>query len=145
MRDMLEARKQGDTAFRDKDFKTAIDYYSQVWSFIYCSSMNNKMITLWNWTWNLKSKAISWVADWEKVVTNWISIWKFVFYRCVIFLWSIIDRWFFGYWKYFAKAGSIFSFGILTKQQILVNCHHTLLSARFGPHKLPLLCPLCSL
>lgn len=29
MRDMLEARKQGDTAFRDKDFKTAIDYYSQ--------------------------------------------------------------------------------------------------------------------
>lgn len=46
MRDMLEARKQGDTAFRDKDFKTAIDYYSQVWSFIYCSSMNNKMMKL---------------------------------------------------------------------------------------------------
>lgn len=30
MRDMLEARKQGDYAFRDKDFKTAIDYYTQV-------------------------------------------------------------------------------------------------------------------
>ncbi|KAJ4715876.1 Kinase family protein [Melia azedarach] len=29
MRDMLEARKQGDYAFRDKDFKTAIDYYTQ--------------------------------------------------------------------------------------------------------------------
>jgi hypothetical protein len=30
MRDMLEARKRGDHAFRDKDFKTAIDNYSQV-------------------------------------------------------------------------------------------------------------------
>lgn len=30
MRDMLEARKRGDYAFRDKDFKTAIDNYSQV-------------------------------------------------------------------------------------------------------------------
>lgn len=30
MRDMLEARKRGDFAFRDKDFKTAIDCYSQV-------------------------------------------------------------------------------------------------------------------
>ncbi|GMH02917.1 hypothetical protein Nepgr_004756 [Nepenthes gracilis] len=29
MRDMLEARKRGDYAFRDKDFKTAIDCYSQ--------------------------------------------------------------------------------------------------------------------
>ncbi|KAL4364381.1 hypothetical protein HN51_023481 [Arachis hypogaea] len=29
MRDMLEARKRGDCAFRDKDFKTAIDNYSQ--------------------------------------------------------------------------------------------------------------------
>ncbi|XP_039064271.1 serine/threonine-protein kinase BSK1-like isoform X2 [Hibiscus syriacus] len=29
MRDMLEARKRGDVAFRDKDFKTAIDCYSQ--------------------------------------------------------------------------------------------------------------------
>lgn len=29
MRDMLEARKRGDLAFRDKDFKTAIDLYSQ--------------------------------------------------------------------------------------------------------------------
>lgn len=30
MRDMLEARKRGDLAFRDRDFKTAIDCYSQV-------------------------------------------------------------------------------------------------------------------
>lgn len=30
MRDMLEARKRGDLAFRDKDFRTAIDCYSQV-------------------------------------------------------------------------------------------------------------------
>lgn len=30
MRDMLEARKRGDLAFRDKDFKAAIEYYSQV-------------------------------------------------------------------------------------------------------------------
>ncbi|CAD5176254.1 unnamed protein product [Musa acuminata subsp. malaccensis] len=29
MRDMLEARKRGDFAFRDKDFKTAIECYSQ--------------------------------------------------------------------------------------------------------------------
>jgi BR-signaling kinase len=29
MRDMLEARKRGDLAFRDKDFKTAIDCYTQ--------------------------------------------------------------------------------------------------------------------
>ncbi|WCJ39984.1 BR-signaling kinase 1 [Euphorbia peplus] len=29
MRDMLESRKRGDFAFRDKDFKTAIDCYSQ--------------------------------------------------------------------------------------------------------------------
>ncbi|KAI4388503.1 hypothetical protein MLD38_000824 [Melastoma candidum] len=29
IRDMLEARKRGDLAFRDKDFKTAIDCYSQ--------------------------------------------------------------------------------------------------------------------
>ncbi|PWA58289.1 eukaryotic elongation factor 2 kinase [Artemisia annua] len=29
MRDMLEARKRGDHAFRDKDFKAAIDFYSQ--------------------------------------------------------------------------------------------------------------------
>ncbi|KAG1355358.1 putative Serine/threonine-protein kinase BSK1 [Cocos nucifera] len=29
MRDMLDARKRGDFAFRDKDFKTAIDCYSQ--------------------------------------------------------------------------------------------------------------------
>lgn len=30
MRDMLEARKRGDQSFRDKDFKAAIDFYSQV-------------------------------------------------------------------------------------------------------------------
>jgi hypothetical protein len=30
MRDMLDARKRGDSAFREKDFKTAIDCYSQV-------------------------------------------------------------------------------------------------------------------
>ena len=30
MRDMLEARKRGDLAFHDKDFKIAIDCYSQV-------------------------------------------------------------------------------------------------------------------
>ncbi|VAH05925.1 unnamed protein product [Triticum turgidum subsp. durum] len=30
MRDMLDARKQGDFAFRDKDFKAAIDCYTQV-------------------------------------------------------------------------------------------------------------------
>ncbi|KAJ9178758.1 hypothetical protein P3X46_010615 [Hevea brasiliensis] len=29
MRDMLESRKRGDFAFRDKDFKTAVDCYSQ--------------------------------------------------------------------------------------------------------------------
>jgi hypothetical protein len=30
MRDMLDARKRGDSAFKDKDFKAAIDCYSQV-------------------------------------------------------------------------------------------------------------------
>ncbi|RRT69110.1 hypothetical protein GW17_00004889 [Ensete ventricosum] len=30
MRDILDARKRGDFAFRDKDFKTAIECYSQV-------------------------------------------------------------------------------------------------------------------
>lgn len=30
MRDMLDARKRGDFAFKDKDFKAAIDCYSQV-------------------------------------------------------------------------------------------------------------------
>ncbi|XVF68039.1 hypothetical protein PTKIN_Ptkin10aG0171000 [Pterospermum kingtungense] len=29
MRDMLDARKRGDSAFRDKDFRTAVDCYSQ--------------------------------------------------------------------------------------------------------------------
>ena len=31
MRDMLDARKRGDFAFRDKDFETAIDCYTQVY------------------------------------------------------------------------------------------------------------------
>lgn len=31
MKEMLDARKRGDSAFRDKDFRTAIDNYSQVW------------------------------------------------------------------------------------------------------------------
>lgn len=35
MRDMLDARKRGDLAFRDKDFKNAIDCYSQVYSRLY--------------------------------------------------------------------------------------------------------------
>lgn len=30
MKDMLDARKRGDQAFREKDFKMAIDCYSQV-------------------------------------------------------------------------------------------------------------------
>lgn len=30
MRDILEARKRGDLAFRDKEFRTAIDCYSEV-------------------------------------------------------------------------------------------------------------------
>jgi hypothetical protein len=30
MRDMLDARKRGDSAFREKDFKAAIDCYTQV-------------------------------------------------------------------------------------------------------------------
>jgi BR-signaling kinase len=30
MRDMLDARKRGDFAFKDKDFKAAIDCYTQV-------------------------------------------------------------------------------------------------------------------
>ena len=34
MRDMLDARKQGDFAFRDKDFKAAIDCYTQVVPFL---------------------------------------------------------------------------------------------------------------
>lgn len=35
MRDMLEARKRGDVAFREKDFKNAIDCYSQVQFFLF--------------------------------------------------------------------------------------------------------------
>lgn len=31
MKDMLDARKRGDLAFRDRDIKTAIDCYSQVY------------------------------------------------------------------------------------------------------------------
>ena len=34
MKDMLDARKRGDQAFREKDFKTAIDCYSQVSTFV---------------------------------------------------------------------------------------------------------------
>lgn len=30
MQEMLNTKKFGDIAFRDKDFKTAIDYYSKV-------------------------------------------------------------------------------------------------------------------
>ena len=30
MRDMLDARKRGNSAFKDKDFKAAIDCYSQM-------------------------------------------------------------------------------------------------------------------
>lgn len=43
MRDMLEARKRGDFAFRDKDFKTAIDCYSQVCFVfqVFCSLAGN--------------------------------------------------------------------------------------------------------
>ena len=33
MKDMLDARKRGDFAFRDRDFKIAIDCYSQVWTY----------------------------------------------------------------------------------------------------------------
>lgn len=35
MRDMLDARKRGDYAFRDKDFKEAIECYSQVGMFLF--------------------------------------------------------------------------------------------------------------
>lgn len=42
MKDMLDARKRGDHAFREKDFKTAIDCYSQVlisgYSFLHVQS-----------------------------------------------------------------------------------------------------------
>lgn len=37
MKDMLDARKRGDYAFRDKDFKTAIDCYTQVYIASACS------------------------------------------------------------------------------------------------------------
>lgn len=51
MRDMLEARKHGDHAFRDKDFKTAIDFYSQVQSLISRAhvlgpSMDHEMVSM---------------------------------------------------------------------------------------------------
>lgn len=39
MRDMLEARKRGDFAFRDKDFTTAIDCYTQVGVFTFLSGL----------------------------------------------------------------------------------------------------------
>lgn len=43
MRDMLEARKRGDLAFRDRDFKTAIDCYSQVCAMFF----SNMYSALW--------------------------------------------------------------------------------------------------
>lgn len=43
MREMLEARKRGDVAFRDKDFKTAIECYSQVSIFLARMSLCKKM------------------------------------------------------------------------------------------------------
>lgn len=43
MQDMLDSRKRGDTAFRDKDFKTAIDCYTQV--LIFCTP-NRKYLLL---------------------------------------------------------------------------------------------------
>ncbi|XP_022153153.1 probable serine/threonine-protein kinase At4g35230 isoform X2 [Momordica charantia] len=42
MRDMLEARKRGDLAFRDRDFKTAIDCYSQDRSLLFWLHYPNK-------------------------------------------------------------------------------------------------------
>lgn len=30
MKEMLEARKRGDSAFRDTEFKAALDFYTQV-------------------------------------------------------------------------------------------------------------------
>lgn len=45
MRDMLEARKRGDVAFREKEFKTAIDCYSQV---CICF-LGNKIVIPLNW------------------------------------------------------------------------------------------------
>nr|GEW28660.1 probable serine/threonine-protein kinase At4g35230 [Tanacetum cinerariifolium] len=45
MRDMLEARKRGDLAFRDKDFRTAIDCYSQV-DYTLCALKNTNVILL---------------------------------------------------------------------------------------------------
>lgn len=36
IRDMLEARKRGDLAFRDTDFKTAIECYSEVFMYLVC-------------------------------------------------------------------------------------------------------------
>ncbi|KAG6778041.1 hypothetical protein POTOM_017886 [Populus tomentosa] len=44
MRDMLESRKRGDFAFRDKDFKTAIDCYSQ---FIDVGTMVSPTVFAW--------------------------------------------------------------------------------------------------
>jgi len=37
VQEMLNTKKFGDIAFRDKDFKTAIDYYSKVSTFLFSS------------------------------------------------------------------------------------------------------------
>lgn len=44
MKDMLDARKRGDQSFREKDFKTAIDCYSQVlisWLLLFACSIRS--------------------------------------------------------------------------------------------------------
>lgn len=41
VQDMLNTKKFGDIAFRDKDFKNAVDYYSKViYSFVCSYSLN---------------------------------------------------------------------------------------------------------
>jgi len=40
MQDMLDSRKRGDTAFREKDFKTAIDCYTQVLISVHLTGSN---------------------------------------------------------------------------------------------------------
>ena len=39
VQDMLNTKKFGDIAFRDKDFKSAIDYYSKVCSLLLVDSV----------------------------------------------------------------------------------------------------------
>lgn len=57
MRDMLEARKRGDFAFRDKDFKTAIDCYSQV-GYIYVLYVYNAN---YQYAWSLYRRILKYV------------------------------------------------------------------------------------